>query len=103
VRKIRKGDEVLVIRGEDRGRKGKVMRSFPREDRIVVEGVNLVKRHLRPGRARQAGIVTMEAPIHVSKVKLLCKKCNQPTRVGFRLLSDGSKVRWCKKCGEVID
>lgn len=103
MRKIRKGDEVLVIRGEEKGKRGKVMRSFPSEDRILIEGVNFIKRHLRPGRARQTGIVTMEAPIHVSKVKLICKKCNQPTKIGFRLLEDGGKVRWCKKCQEVID
>ncbi len=104
MRKIKKGDEVLVIAGDDRGKRGKVQRSFPREDRIIVEGVNMVKRHMRPrGRARQAGIIEREAPIHVSNVKLICKKCNQPTRVGFRFLEVGGKVRVCKKCGEVID
>ena len=102
--KIRKNDEVLVIRGDDRGKRGKVHRSFPRDDRILVEGVNFVKRHMRPRpNVKQAGIVEREAPIHVSSVMLLCSKCHRPTRVGFRILEDGSKVRSCRRCGEVID
>lgn len=102
--KIRKNDEVLVIRGDDRGKKGKVHRSFPRDERILVEGVNFVKRHMRPRpNVKQAGIVEREAPIHVSSVMLLCSKCHRPTRVGFRILDDGSKVRSCRRCGEVVD
>ena len=102
--KIRKNDEVLVIRGDDRGKRGKVHRSFPRDERILVEGVNFVKRHMRPRpNVKQAGIVEREAPIHVSSVMLLCSKCHRPTRVGFRILEDGSKVRSCRRCGEVID
>ena len=101
---IRKGDEVLVIRGDDRGKRGKVHRSVPKGKRLVVEGVNMEKRHMKPrGNIRQAGIIEREAPIAVSNVMLICAKCNQPTRVGSRVLSDGSNVRLCKKCGEVID
>ena len=102
--KIRKNDEVLVTLGRDRGRKGKVLISMHDKDRLIVEGINMIKRHMKPTAAvRQAGIVEKEAPIHVSDVKLICKKCNQPTRVGFRFLEGGNKVRVCKKCQEVID
>ena len=104
MRKIRKNDEVVVIRGRDRGKKGKVLISIPKADRLIVEGINMIKRHTKPRRTmRQAGIIEREAPLHVSDVKLICKKCNQPTRIGFRLLEDKSKVRLCKKCHEVID
>lgn len=100
---IRKDDTVVVIAGKDRGKKGKVKQAFPTEGRVVVEGVNMVKRHMRPrGPARQAGIIEREAPIYVSKVMLLCTKCNHPTRIGFRFLEDGSKVRVCRRCKEVI-
>lgn len=102
--KIRRNDEVLMITGKDRGKKGKVHRSFPRERRLLVEGVNMVKRHMRPrGTIRQAGIIEREAPIHVSNVMLICTKCHRPTRVGFLILKDKSKVRVCKRCHEVID
>ena len=102
--KIRKNDEVLISLGRDRGKKGKVLICMPDKDRLIVEGVNMIKRHMKPTAAvRQAGIVEKEAPIHVSDVKLICKKCNQPTRVGFRFLEGGGKVRVCKKCQEVID
>ena len=101
--KIKRGDEVLVIKGKDRGKKGKVRKAFPKEGRIIVEGVNRVKRHIRRvAELRQTGIVEREAPIHVSKVKLICPKCGKPTRVGYKLLEDG-KVRVCKKCGEEIE
>ncbi|MBE0415230.1 MAG: 50S ribosomal protein L24 [Dehalococcoidia bacterium] len=102
--KIRKDDTVLVIAGKDKGKKGSVRQSLPKESRVVVDGVNKVKRHMRPrGTVRQAGIIEREAPIHVSNVMLLCTKCNQPTRVSFRFLEDGSRVRVCRRCGEVID
>ncbi len=102
--KIRTNDEVLVIRGDDRGKKGKVHRSYPREDRVLVEGVNVVKRHMKPrGNLRQTGIIESEAPIAVSKVMLVCTKCHQATRVGFRILENKTKVRVCRACGEVID
>jgi large subunit ribosomal protein L24 len=102
--RIRRDDTVVIITGKDRGKKGKVRRAFPDEDRVVVEGLNMIKRHSRARRAtRQAGIIELEAPIHVSDVMLICNKCGNPTRVSFRLLDDGKKVRVCNSCREVID
>jgi len=102
--KIRKDDSVIIIAGKDSGKKGKVRRVLPREDRLIVEGLNMVKRHSRARRAvRQAGIVEMEAPVHVSNVMLVCGKCGRPTRVGARFLTDGKRVRVCSSCREVID
>jgi large subunit ribosomal protein L24 len=102
--KIRKNDTVLVITGKDKGKKGKVRFAYPKEARVLVEGVNFIKRHTRArGQARQAGIIEREAPIQVSNVMLLCSRCNHPVRVGFRVLEDGRKVRICRSCHEVID
>ena len=102
--KIRKDDTVVITAGKDRGKKGKVRRALPTEDRVIVEGLNMIKRHSRAGRAaRQAGIIELEAPIHVSDVMLVCEKCGKPTRVSFRFLDDGKKVRICNSCREVID
>ena len=102
--KIRKNDEVQVLLGRDRGKKGKVLNTIPKKDRLIVEGINMIKRHMKPtGTMRQAGIIEKEAPIHGSDVMIICKKCNHPTRVGFRFLDNGSKVRICKKCHEVMD
>jgi large subunit ribosomal protein L24 len=102
--KIRKGDTVVIIAGKDSGKKGKVRRALPDEDRVIVEGLNMIKRHSRARRAtRQAGIIELEAPIHVSNVMLICDKCGNPTRIGYRFLDDGKKVRICSSCREVID
>jgi len=102
--RIRKDDTVVIITGKDRGKKGKVRRAFPDEDRVVVEGLNMIKRHSRARRAtRQAGIIELEAPIHVSDVMLVCNKCGNPTRINFRFLDDRKKVRICNSCREVID
>jgi large subunit ribosomal protein L24 len=102
--KIKKNDTVLVITGKDRGKKGKVRRALPKDDRVVVEGLNMIKRHSRARRAaRQAGIVELEAPIHVSNVMLICDKCKKPAKVGFKSLEDGRKVRICRACDEPID
>ena len=102
--KIRKNDTILVIAGKDRGKMGKVRYAYPKDGRLVVEGINFVKKHSRARQAtRQAGIIEMEAPIRASNVMLLCKRCNHPTRVGFTLLGDGRRVRVCRSCGEVID
>ncbi|MBO8158050.1 50S ribosomal protein L24 [Thermosyntropha sp.] len=102
--RIKKGDNVMVITGKDAGKKGKVLRAFPKEGRVVVEGVNKVKKHQKPSRAvPQGGILKIEAPIHVSNVMLICNKCNRPTRVGAKILDNKEKVRVCKKCGEIID
>ncbi|MEE9521146.1 MAG: 50S ribosomal protein L24 [Dehalococcoidales bacterium] len=101
---IRKNDTVLIIAGKDKGKKGKVRFVYPKDERITVEDINFVKRHARAtGRVRQAGVIEREAPIHVSDVMLLCSRCNHPTRVGFRFLDDGRKVRVCHSCNEVID
>lgn len=102
--RIRKNDSVLVIAGKDRGKKGKVRFAYPDKERILVEGVNFIKRHTRArGQVRQAGIIEREAPINVSNVMLVCNKCNKPARVGHRFLEDGRKVRICRVCKEVID
>ena len=102
--KIRKDDTVVVVTGKDRGRKGKVRFAYPEDGRLLVEGVNFIKRHTRArGQVKQAGIIEREAPIHISNVRLLCSKCNHPTRIGFRFLEGGKKVRFCRSCGEVID
>ncbi len=102
--KIRKNDTVLVIAGRDKGKKGKVRFAYPKDERLLVEGINLIKRHTRArGTVRQAGIIEREEPIRVSNVMLLCSRCNHPTRIGFRYLQDGKKTRFCRSCGEVID
>jgi large subunit ribosomal protein L24 len=102
--KIRKNDTVLVIAGKDRGKKGKVRKALPKKDKVIVEGVNMIKRHSRAkGQARQAGIIELEAPLDISNVILICNKCNKPARIGFSFLSDGRKARICRSCGEVID
>ena len=102
--KIRKNDSVMIIAGRDRGKKGKVKFSYPKNERLLVDGINFIKRHARAtGRVRQAGIIEREAPIHMSNLKLVCNKCNRPTQIGFRFLDDGKKVRFCKSCREVID
>jgi len=102
--KIRKNDTVLVIAGKDRDKKGKVRKALPKNDEVIVEGVNMIKRHSRAkGQARQAGIIELEVPLDISNVMLICSKCNKPARVGFTLLEDGKKARICRSCNEVID
>jgi len=103
VLKIKKGDTVQVIKGKDRGKKGKVLRISPDENRTIVEGLNLIKKHRRKTREdQQGGIVSIEAPINISNLMLLCKNCNRAVRVGFTLLKDGTKSRFCKSCKEAI-
>jgi large subunit ribosomal protein L24 len=100
--KIRREDQVLIMSGKDRGKKGKVLEVFPKEGRIVVEGVNLRKKHQRPKKSGEKGqIVTLPGPISVSNVKLICSKCGKPTRIGFKSLNK-NKVRICKKCNQEI-
>lgn len=102
--KIKKGDRVEVIAGKDRGKVGKVLRVFPSQNLLVVEKANVVKKHTRPSQKNpQGGIVEMEAPLHLSKVMLICPRCNKKTRVGKAVLADGSRVRVCKKCGSEMD
>ena len=101
---IRKNDTVLVIAGKDRGKKGKVRFAYPEDERVIVEGVNFIKKASRAkGAMRQAGLIDLEAPLHVSSVMLICNKCNKPTRIGFVTLQDGRRVRICRSCREVID
>src|SRR5512135_1166210 len=103
--KIHKGDTVLILSGNDRGKKGEVHSILPRENKVIVSGINLVKKHQRrTGDVRtQAGIIEREGPIDISKVMLVCKNCGKPTRVGFRVFEDGKKSRVCKHCGEVAE
>ena len=102
--KIHKNDTVLVIAGKDKGKKGKVRFAYPKDGKLLVEGINFIKKHSKAkGQVKQAGIIELEAPINISNVMLLCQKCNHPARVGFRILEDGRKVRTCRSCGEVID
>ena len=102
--KIRKNDTVLVIAGKDKGKKGKVRFAYPKDNQVLVEGINMIKKHARPvHQARQAGIIEREAPINVSAVMFLCGKCNKPARVGLRSLEGGKRVRFCRLCSEVID
>ncbi|MBM3482599.1 MAG: 50S ribosomal protein L24 [Alphaproteobacteria bacterium] len=104
MQKIKKDDEVIVLTGRDRGKRGKVLRALPQEDRVIVEGVNMMKRHTKPSQADpQGGIKEKEAAIHVSNVALIDPKSNRPTRVGFKVLADGRKVRVAKRSGEVLD
>ncbi|OIO55407.1 MAG: 50S ribosomal protein L24 [Alphaproteobacteria bacterium CG_4_10_14_0_2_um_filter_63_37] len=100
---IRKDDEVIVLAGKERGKRGKVIRVLPRKGRVIVEQVNTIKRHTRPNmRNPQGGIIEREAPIHLSNVNLYCNSCGKGVRIGQRVLEDGSKVRVCKSCGEQI-
>ncbi|WP_448584310.1 50S ribosomal protein L24 [Thermocrinis sp.] len=105
--KIRKGDTVVVLRGKEKGKMGEVIKVLKDKNRVVVKGVNLVKKHVKGiPNVREGGIYEFEAPIHISNVMLLCPKCNKPTRVGFRIVWENDtfrKYRYCKKCNENID
>jgi large subunit ribosomal protein L24 len=101
---IRKNDTVLVIAGREKGKRGKVLFVVPARERVVVEHVNMVKRHQRPTqKLRQGGIIEREAPLHVSNVMLVCTKCGKPTRVGVRALADDRRARVCRRCGDIVD
>jgi large subunit ribosomal protein L24 len=100
--KVKKGDKVVVLAGRDRGKTGEVLKAFPRENKVIVQGVNMVKRHQRPTQTAQGGIVEKEAKIHVSNVSHIDPKDNKPTRIGFKMLEDGTKVRFARRSGEVI-
>jgi large subunit ribosomal protein L24 len=100
--KLRKGDRVVVLTGKDRGKQGDVMRALPREGKVIVEGVNIVKRHEKQRRATvQAGIIDKDMPLPVSSVAIVCKSCGR-SRVGYKFDPQGRKVRVCKKCGDEI-
>lgn len=108
--KIRKGDKILVISGKDRGKVGEVIKVFPKEKKVIVAGVNIKKKHQKPKNTREKGQrIEIPAPFSVSNVKLVCSKCSQATRIGYRILSDlpvgkagKTKVRFCKKCQKEI-
>ncbi len=101
--RIRKGDEVIVISGRDTGKKGSVLKVDPKRARVLVQGVNMVKRHTRPSTAGPGGVIEKEALLHVSNVALIDPKLDMPTRIGMRVLENGRKVRYAKRSGEVID
>jgi large subunit ribosomal protein L24 len=102
---IRKNDTVLVVTGKDRGKRGRVLQIVPDNNRLIVEGVNMIKRHTRPnpGKNIQGGIVQREASLHASNVQLVCPECGAQTRVGRKILGDGRKVRICRRCEGVVD
>ena len=101
--KIKKGDKVVVITGRDKGKSGEVLKVLRDADRVLVQGVHMVKRHTRPSAGQAGGIVEKEAPIHISNVAHLDPKSNKPTRVGYKTLEDGRKVRVARRSGEVLD
>lgn len=103
MQKIRKGDKVVVLSGRDKGRQGEVLRVSPKDTRALVRGVNVVKRHQRQTPRQEGGIVEKEAPIHLSNLALIDPHSGKPTRVGFKVLKDGRKVRFARKSGEVVD
>ncbi len=101
---IRKNDSVMVISGKERGKTGKVLRVNPKEDAVIIERVNVVKRHTKPrGPQQSGGIVEKEASIPASNIMIMCDKCNAPVRIGRKVLADGEKVRVCRRCGEALD
>jgi large subunit ribosomal protein L24 len=101
--KVRKNDTVMVIAGRDRGKTGKVLRVLPVRGRVIVERLNVVKRHTKPrGAASPGGIVEREAALDISNVMVLCDRCNAPVRIGIKLAADGSKSRICRRCGDVL-
>jgi len=102
---IRKNDNVVVVAGKDRGKRGRVLKLVPGKNRLIVEGANFIKRHTRPnpGQNVKGGVIEREAPLHASNVQLICPDCGAATRIGRRLLEDGRKVRICRKCDGVVD
>ena len=101
---IRKNDSVMVISGKERGKTGKVLRVNPKEDAVIIERINVVKRHTKPRGPQQAGgIVEKEASIPASNIMIMCDKCNAPVRIGHKVLADGNKVRVCRRCAEALD
>ncbi len=102
---VRRNDTVIVIAGKDRGKRGRVLKLLPERNRVVVEGVNFIKRHTRPNPSRniKGGVVEREASLHASNLQLVCPECGAQTRIGRRLLGDGRKVRICRKCDGVVD
>jgi large subunit ribosomal protein L24 len=99
--KLKKGDRVRVIAGKDVGKEGEITRAFPESDRVIIDGVNVAKRHTRAtGQTMQGGIIDKDMPLHVSNVAIICSSCDSPSRIGYRFEDDGTKVRVCRKCGK---
>ena len=102
--RFRSDDNVLIIKGRDRGKQGRIQKIHPSSNKVLVDGVNIVKKHQKPAQGvRQGGIIQKELPIPVANVMLVCTQCNKPTRIGYRFLADGSKARVCRLCEEVIE
>ncbi|RKQ85559.1 50S ribosomal protein L24 [Brockia lithotrophica] len=101
---VKKGDEVIVISGKDKGKRGRVLAVYPKKNRVLVEGVNVVKKHMRPSpKNPRGGIIEIEAPIHASNVLPVDPKTGKPTRIGYKVLEDGRKVRYAKRSGAILD
>jgi large subunit ribosomal protein L24 len=101
---IKKNDTVVVVTGKEKGKKGRVLSVYPSKDRLLIEKINVIKKHMKPSKKyAQGGIIEKEASIHIANVMLICPKCSKPTRIGNTSLQDGRKVRACKKCREVMD
>ena len=102
---VKKDDEVLILAGKDRGKSGRVLRVFPVKKRAVVENMNMLRKHTRPNPQKniKGGVVERESPIHLANLMVICRECGKPTRVSYSLLSDGKKVRTCRKCNGTID
>jgi large subunit ribosomal protein L24 len=101
---VKKEDNVIVLSGKDKGKQGKIITTIPKQGKVIVEGVNIITKHVKPrNQYQQGGLIKQEASIEASKVMLVCSKCNSPSRIKRMNLEDGSKARVCKKCGEIID
>jgi large subunit ribosomal protein L24 len=102
--RIKKGDSAIVLSGKNKGKSGRVLSVKPHDDKLIIEGVNIVKKHMKPSKKySQGGIIEKEAPLHFSKIMLVCPKCSKPTRIAHVILEDGKKLRTCKKCKEVME
>jgi large subunit ribosomal protein L24 len=101
--RLKKGDMVVVVAGKEKGKTGKILKIIKKRDRVVVEKLNFIKKHQRPDAQGKGGIIEKEGSVHISNVMLMCNKCNTGSRVGYRILNDGKKVRVCKRCDEILD
>ncbi len=100
--KLKKNDKVKIIAGKDRGKEGNIISFVPKKSRVIVEGVNIIKKHQKPTQMSKGGIIEKEASIHISNVMFVCPHCGKAVRIGFKYLDSGEKVRYCKKCGETL-
>ncbi len=102
--KIKKSDKVIVLSGKEKGKQGRILSIIPKKNRVIIERVNMIKRHMKPSRQySQGGIIEKEGTLHISKIMLVCPRCQKPSRISNHILDDGRKVRLCKRCKEVID